>query len=233
MKNQLLNVRSLPLDEDELRSIEYVYGSFRKFGPDITYDSGVNAKLNIRQAPTSGRYVDLMLAKNADGEINSFLSSADRFAFVKKMHERNLVVPVVGNFAGPSALRGIGNWLKTHAAAVSVFYLSNVETYLRSADQAAHFCQNVAALPIDGASEFIRTGRPVGLPNPDPNGLKGSVELRQSSGSSEKVLVYFLIDRTGGRREVTEDEFRKALPSALNVSSVGTVAELSRPCRTH
>jgi hypothetical protein len=230
VRNHLLHVRSLPLDEDELHNVEYVYSSFHKFGSDIAYDSSANARLGIRQAPTSGRYVDLMLAKNADGEMNSFLSSDDRFATVKNMHQRNLLVPVVGNFAGPSALRGVGSWLKARGATVSVFYLSNVETYLRSADMASHFCQNVAALPIDDASEFIRTGRPVA---PDSSGLRGSVEVRQSSTSAERVMVYFLSDRSGVRQEVTEDEYRKALPNALNVSSVGTLAELSKPCRTH
>ena len=46
------------------------------------------------------------------------------------MHAKNLIVPVVGNFAGPQALRAVGSFLRDRGATVTAFYLSNVEGYL-------------------------------------------------------------------------------------------------------
>ena len=37
---------------------------------------------------------------------------------------------IVGNFAGPKALRAVGSYLRQLGATVSAFYTSNVEMYL-------------------------------------------------------------------------------------------------------
>ena len=74
---------------------------------------------------------------------------------LKDLETRNLVVPVVGDFAGPKALKAVGGYLKAQGASVSAFYLSNVEDYLYGRWDV--FCRNVASLPIDGSSTFIRT----------------------------------------------------------------------------
>ena len=67
-------------------------------------------------------------------------------------------IPVVGDFAGPKAVRGVGRYLAAHHAAVTVFYLSNVERYLFDAGDAwRRFYVNVAILPYDAGSLFIRT----------------------------------------------------------------------------
>jgi hypothetical protein len=41
-----------------------------------------------------------------------YLASAQTFERVRRMQARNLIVPVVGDFAGPKALRAIGDWLR-------------------------------------------------------------------------------------------------------------------------
>jgi hypothetical protein len=81
-------------------------------------------------------------------------------------------VPVVGNFAGTKALRAIGDYVRRRNATVSVFYLSNVEQYLRQDGLWTDFCGNVASLPLDDASVFIRpSGTRVRLmPSPAPTG---------------------------------------------------------------
>ena len=77
---------------------------------------------------------------------------------MKDLETRNLIVPVVGDFGGPKAIRTVGKYLKEHGAVVSAFYLSNVEQYLnRSGTEDAFLC-NVAALPLDDTSTFIFTG---------------------------------------------------------------------------
>jgi hypothetical protein len=66
-------------------------------------------------------------------------------------------VPVVGNFGGPKAIRAIGRYLKAHGATVAAFYLSNVEQYLVQDSIWDAFCRNVATLPLDASSTFIRS----------------------------------------------------------------------------
>jgi hypothetical protein len=73
-------------------------------------------------------------------------------------------VPVVGNFGGPTAIRRVGSYLKERNATVSAFYLSNVEQYLRQDGLWGAFCANVAALPLDETSTFIRSVRGAGGP---------------------------------------------------------------------
>ena len=41
-----------------------------------------------------------------------YLASDANFRFVKTLEEENLIVPVVGNFAGPKALRGVGRYVR-------------------------------------------------------------------------------------------------------------------------
>jgi hypothetical protein len=75
---------------------------------------------------------------------------------VKTLQERNLVIPVSGDFAGPKALRGIGAWLTKQGASVNAYYLSNVEQYLFQDHKQAAFYANVGTLPTTPTSVFIR-----------------------------------------------------------------------------
>ena len=70
---------------------------------------------------------------------------------------RNLVVPVVGDFGGPKAIRAVGHYLKSRGGTVGAFYLSNVEQYLYQDGKWDAFCRNVATLPLDQSSTFIRS----------------------------------------------------------------------------
>jgi len=91
---------------------------------------------------------------------------------VRELHRKNLIIPLVGDFAGPSAIRKISDYLKERNSAVSVFYVSNVEYYL-SGPTLKKFQDNVATLPIEPSSIFIRWAmRTPYVPwNSDPNRL--------------------------------------------------------------
>ena len=100
-----------------------------------------------------------MTATDGAGKNRSYLANEDAFKFVKDLEERNLVIPVVGNFGGAKALRSVGAYLKQKGAIVSAFYVSNVEQYLREDGIWGAFCANAATLPVDAASTFIRSER--------------------------------------------------------------------------
>jgi hypothetical protein len=142
-----------PLSSEDLSGIDYVYRNFYKFGPSITYDSSTGGRGRFRSSPS---YADLMAATDGNGVNWSYLANEENFQFVKGLEERNLIVPIVGNLSGPKALREVGHYLKAHEGLVAAFYLSNVEEYL-SDETWTIFCRNVAALPLDPRSTFIRS----------------------------------------------------------------------------
>lgn len=142
IKNNLTKTHGLPLSADDLDGIERVYHAF--------FWSG----FAVRPSPT---YADLMLATDEAGDYKSYLASEERFAVMKNLESKNLVIPVVGDFGGPKAIRAVGAYLKARGATVSAFYLSNVEQYLEQDRKWNLFCRNVASLPLDRSSTFIRS----------------------------------------------------------------------------
>jgi hypothetical protein len=143
------------LSSEDLTGIDYVYRNFFSFGPNINYNSS-------RQAGGFGgfvSYADLMMSTDGHQTLRSYLATEENFAVVKELEQGNLVVPLVGNFAGPKAVRAIGGYLKDHNATVTAFYLSNVEQFLYRNGTWPDFCRNVATLPLDAKSVFIRSTR--------------------------------------------------------------------------
>ena len=126
--------------------IEYVYSTFFGYGPDVTYTT----------EPALPTYAQLMVASDRDGENQSYLASEVNFQFVQEMETRNLVIPVVGDFAGTKAMRAIAGYLKDHDVVVNSFYTSNVEQYLFLQGNWDKFYINVAQLPVNSDSVFIR-----------------------------------------------------------------------------
>jgi hypothetical protein len=143
------------LPKEDLEGIEYVYRNFYWFGPSINYNSSTNS--NGGRMGNMASYGDLMEATDNAGVFRSFLANEANFKILKDLEEKNLIVPLVGNFAGPKALRAVGKYVRDHGATVSAFYLSNVEQYLYMDGIWKDFCSNVAALPLDANSQFIRT----------------------------------------------------------------------------
>jgi hypothetical protein len=150
ISDHLTRTRRLPLGADDLAGIEYVYQNFHRFGPDIQYTSSIGGR-------SGTSYATLMSSTDAASRAErGYLANEDTFAFVKGMEQKNLIVPIVGDFAGPKALRAVGTFLKGRGATVTAFYVSNVEMYLQNNGVWPAFCANVASMPLDSASIFIR-----------------------------------------------------------------------------
>ena len=187
IQDHLTKTHSLPLSKEDLDGIEYVYWSFYWFGPAINYSSSQNG--GGGRAMVS--YGDLMIATDGGNVNRSYLSSEETFKVLKDLHHKNLFVPVVGNFGGPKALRAVGKYVRDHGATVSAMYLSNVEQYLQQDGIWGLFCANVASMPLDDKSTFIRSfqgggGGGSGL----TNGLGSMLnETRACAGRSSAPLV--------------------------------------------
>ena len=155
------------LTKEDVRTIEHLYAVFQNSGPQVDYNStGPLPGGRMDKMPT---YADLMTETDDQGRERSYLSDEKRYQYVRDLQLRNLVVPVVGDFGGPSAIRAVGRYVKEHSAVVSTFYTSNVEAYLfRSAPLgnpnggAVNFYNNVRTLPLNPSSTFVRS---IPLPN--------------------------------------------------------------------
>jgi hypothetical protein len=143
---RLTVVHGFTLTGSDRHDIEYVYSTFFGYGPDLTYTT----------EPSLPTYAQLMVSSDRDGENQSFLASEANFQFVKQMETRNLVIPIVGDFAGTKAMHAIAEYLKDHDTVVNSFYTSNVEQYLFLQGNWDKFYINVAQLPVNSDSVFIR-----------------------------------------------------------------------------
>jgi hypothetical protein len=126
--------------------------SFFVAGPDLTFVSNGG----FRRSPYPS-FAGLQMATDLGGAEHAYLSSEARFRRVKALQERNLLIPVVGNFSGARALRAIGGWIRGHGGVVTAFYTSNVEQYLFQEGAWDRFRENVASMPLDETSTFIRS----------------------------------------------------------------------------
>jgi hypothetical protein len=150
IEERLTGAHGFPLTEEDLARIAGIYQMFFHYGPALSYSLGGG----MRNMPS---YADMQTATDLDGRNRGYLGSEDNFRRLKAFQERNLLVPVVGDFAGPKALRAVGEWLASRGGVVTAFYTSNVEQYLFRNEAAAAFYANVETLPIDESSVFVRS----------------------------------------------------------------------------
>jgi hypothetical protein len=142
IKQHLTKTHSFRLSSDDLSGIEAIYRVFYLRG------------FAVRPWPS---YADLMTQTDGLGGSRSYLASESGFALLKRLESQNLIIPVVGDFAGSKAIRAVGAYLKARRATVTAFYLSNVEQFLYQDRKWTAFCRNVATLPLDSSSTFIRS----------------------------------------------------------------------------
>ena len=154
--NHLTKVHQFQLSSADILRMQHIYNAIYIYGPSIQYSTTSNAGRRITREPT---YAELMKAVDLAGFEHSFLATEDAFEWMKKFESDNRLVPVMGDLAGPKALRSVGRYLAEREAMVSAFYLSNVEEYLKQDGKLTAFCANATTLPVDESSTFIRSYR--------------------------------------------------------------------------
>jgi hypothetical protein len=131
------------LSENDERRIRFIHVAFAREGV-----------VTFRASQESPGYTRNMTATDKSGKHWSYLASNENFNLVRDMFEKNLIVPLVGDFTGPKTIRMTGQYIRDHGAIVNVFYVSNVEDYIQPAWKA--YAGNIASLPLDPSSTFIR-----------------------------------------------------------------------------
>ena len=140
--NRLKTTHGFALSTDDERRLRTIYLTFLREGV-LRFNSSIE----------SPGYTALMMATDGQGKNWSFLASSANYDRVRAMQQKNLIVPLVGDFGGPKTLRMTGQYLRDHGAIVNLFYLSNVEDYIQPVIRG--YERNIAGLPVDSSSLFI------------------------------------------------------------------------------
>jgi hypothetical protein len=164
--DNLTKTHGFTLTEEEVGYIKYVYDTFHATGPTITSGGsrGGGGRGGFgggggggRGGRGGGNFITLT-SQSTDlaGQVQSFLVSHETFLTLKTLQGKNLLVPASGDFGGPKAIRAVGQYVRDRGATITAFYVSNVEQYLFQDNKQAAFYGNVATLPVDAGSVFIR-----------------------------------------------------------------------------
>jgi hypothetical protein len=105
--DRLRRQHGFALPDADSSTIAYVYQTFVVFGPDITYNSN-----QARPAFGRGRmpsYAELQTETDSAGTQRSYLSSEANYRVLKELESNNLVGPLVGDLAGPKAIRAVAS----------------------------------------------------------------------------------------------------------------------------
>ena len=153
----------VPLSTDDLAIITAFHQRFVEGGLSLRFNSAGRPPQHYYPA-----YRELLLETDSSGRQANYLASEEAFQFVKSLQERDLVIPVIGDISGPSALAAIGRLLATRGERMSAFYASNVEFYLYGQGTFPGFVANLRQIPHAPNSVVIRSvfGRYVGTARP-------------------------------------------------------------------
>ena len=145
----LTETHHFALEPADRAAILGLLDTFRRMGPGALKGYGDRTNLT---------YAEMMAVSDLDGQPRGFLATESNYRAVRALEQRNLIIGVTGDFAGDRALPGIAAFLKKRHTNVGVFYVSNVERYLfEQGDHGRQFYRNVAALPLEPSSAFIRS----------------------------------------------------------------------------
>ena len=142
----------VPLSTEDRATIDRFHRRFIADGLSLRFESTGRAPQSYY--PT---FRDLLRDTDESGRQGNYLASEDAFQFLKRMHARDLIVPVVGDLSGPSAVAAIGRAVAARQERLSAFYVSNVEFYLFGNGVFPRFAANLDRLPHASNAVVIRS----------------------------------------------------------------------------
>ena len=140
------------LSAQDKETIDRFHRRFGEAGLGLLFQSAGRAP-----QPYNPTYRQLLLETDGAGRQGNYLATEDGFQFVKSLQDRDLVIPVVGDFGGPKALAAVGKFLTDRNERVSAFYTSNVEFYLFRNGTFSTFVANAGRLPRAPHAVIIRS----------------------------------------------------------------------------
>ncbi|MGE0439309.1 MAG: hypothetical protein AB7L66_22045 [Gemmatimonadales bacterium] len=167
----------LPLQPVDVTTLARFHDEFMRAGLDLRFTSYGRGPRSYY--PTIR---DLYREKDLAGRESSFLAAEDDYQFLRDLERRGRVIPVVGDFGGTGAFRGIARFLADRRLGVSLFYTSNVEFYLFRQQSFRRYVENVRALPWADSGLIVRSyfGGVMGQAHPQARPGYASVQLLQT-----------------------------------------------------
>ena len=142
----------VPLSQSDLATIHRFHHRFITAGLALKFESSGRSPRSYY--PT---YRELLLETDRQGHQWNYLAAEADYAFVRDLEHSDLVIPVVGNLSGPTALAGIARLMHQRGDRLSAFYTSNVEFYLFGDGTFPRFVDNLARLPRASHAVIIRS----------------------------------------------------------------------------
>lgn len=142
----------VPLSREDMETIDRFHRRF--------VDAGLGLRFQSTGRPPQSHYPtyrELLVEKDPEGIAANYLAREDAFRVVKTLQSRDLVIPVVGNLSGPSALTAIGSAMARRGDQLTAFYASNVEFYLFGDGTFRDFTANLRRVPHTNRSLIIRS----------------------------------------------------------------------------
>lgn len=149
IKDRLIRQHRFALSADDEGKIEYVFNVFFRGGPRMDYGFASSAP-----NPYVPSYHALAVSTDGRGKNWVYLAREESYKNIRAMQQKNLIVPLVGDFTGVKAIKTVGQYVKDHGSTISVFYISNVEDYIQAGWSA--YLSNLAVLPADNSTLLIR-----------------------------------------------------------------------------
>jgi hypothetical protein len=149
IKDRLIRQHRFALSADDERKIEYIFNVFFRGGPRMDYGFASTAP-----NPFVPSYHMLAVTNDGRGKNWVYLNREESYRHIRGMQQKNLIVPLVGDFTGGKAIRTVAQYVKDHGSTISVFYISNVEDYIQP--KWSDYLSNLALLPTDNSTLLIR-----------------------------------------------------------------------------
>ncbi len=165
----------VPLTLAELATIQRFHAAF--------FAGGLSLQFTSAGRPPQWYYPtlrQLVLEKDLRGQYASYLARESDFQLLKSMQRRNLIVPVVGDLGGATAMTAVGRYIAQRGDKISAIYASNAEDYVMRGGGFDQYARSVLSMPRDARSVFIRSF--FGGEGGHPDNVKGyySTQLLQT-----------------------------------------------------
>lgn len=142
----------VPLSKEDRATIHDFHHRFITAGLGLKFESKGRSPRSYY--PT---YRELLLETDRQGHQMNFLASETDFQYIRSMQQQNLIIPVIGDLSGPTALAAISKYMLERGDTLSAFYVSNVEFYLFGDGKYPQFVENLARIPHTPNSVLIRS----------------------------------------------------------------------------
>jgi hypothetical protein len=149
IKDRLIRQHRFTLSATDQQKLEYVFNVFYRGGPRMDYGFASTAP-----NPFVPSYHALAVTNDGRGKNWVYLNREESYKHIREMQQKNLIVPLVGDFTGVKAIRTVSQYVKDRGATLSVFYISNVEDYIQP--RWSDYLSNLALLPTDNSTLLIR-----------------------------------------------------------------------------